>query len=815
MRRAVWACSAAAVLSAGAAEAQDVELLGARYGTRPPSEYFQQLERTPDAFRFTRGRAGRIRVNPPAGAPGPAAEGGVGGGTGPLRALGPREGPVVGDFAIPVVLGLFADSPENGPFAPETIATEYFGSGPGTVRAYYDEVSGGRVRLEGQVEGWRRAGLTRAQVTRNNGALTDAPLGAGGIGNFIYQLLEALVLADPDFDWGQFDNDGPDGIPNSGDDDGYVDALAVMHPTRGAECNGDYGVIWSHKWSLRGALRGVTFATPTRRAGTNEFIRIDDYFVQPAVSCDGPHLNEIGIFTHEVGHAFGLPDLYDVRSSGSHQGVGSWDLMATGAWGCDDRSPASPCHMGAWSKAMLGWVDVVPLAPGTDHGSRVLSPVQGAGTVYRIDAQDGSGEYFLLENRAASGFDSLVHGGGGLLVWQVDPSRVASRWGTNTVNGSDQPGVRLREADGYADLLRPGGGRGDAGDPFPGARGVREFHAGSVPASISYRGTPTGLTLLRIARSGANVSFDVTTRFSTVTLVADGWGGSPGPFRVDAAGAHPSGTTFTAAPFATRSFEAAGGETLEPGMRRPFSRWLDGSSSRTRTLRVPVRDTTFTAVYGGLEVQLSVALDGGVEGIVPAAVQSFPVSEDLWFREGQGVSVEVVPRTGFHFMDWGGALAGASNPAFVTMDAPVFASATLASVYAIATTNFSAAAAMPTDLALEIVNGNAPVQWSLVDGTFPDGLSLRAGGRIVGAALETGTFLLTVRARDAIGLTSEAEVRLDVARPTIPLARAASHFLGAEASLTEAERRYLDRHGNGDGRYDLGDFRAWVMSGPR
>ncbi|MEX0836982.1 MAG: hypothetical protein WD101_01530, partial [Gemmatimonadota bacterium] len=43
------------------AAAQDVELLGARYGTRPPAAYYRELARNPDAFRFTRGRAGRIR----------------------------------------------------------------------------------------------------------------------------------------------------------------------------------------------------------------------------------------------------------------------------------------------------------------------------------------------------------------------------------------------------------------------------------------------------------------------------------------------------------------------------------------------------------------------------------------------------------------------------------------------------------------------------------------------------------------------------------------------------------------------------------
>lgn len=798
------------------AAAQDVELLGARHGTRPPAAYYRELARNPDAFRFTRGRAGRIR---PAGAGGAAASGGSDGSAalGPATSLGPRDGPVEGVFAIPVVLGLFSDTPgADGPHAASTIQDAYFGAGPGTVRAYYDEVSGGRLALEGVVWPWARVdSLTQSDVTRGDGALSSARIGEGGIGNFVRDVLLAVIDADQTFDWGRFDNDGPDGFPNSGDDDGFVDALAVMHPTNGAECSQAYAKIWSHKWNLAEALRdasgnGVTVPTPTPRSGGG-FIRVNDYFVQPAVSCDGPELNEIGVFTHEVGHAFGLPDLYDVR--GTHAGVGTWDLMATGAWGCDDNSPASPCHMGAWSKAMLGWVDVVTLDAGMDHGTRALPPVQTDGIVYRVDAQDGSGEYFLLENRQPVGFDGLVHGQGGLLVWQVDPVRVSARWGANRVNGSDQPGVRLREADGQGDLLRAGGGRGGAGDPFPGTTGNTVFHAGSTPAADSYLGTPTGLTVQAIRPAGSNMEMDVLTRFSRVTLVADGWNGTGTVFGVDGA-SQPSGGGFDAAPFIRSSVEAAAGEALEPGVRRPFARWADGLSSRLRTLEVPARDTTITAVYEGREIQLGVTLESDAGSVVPATLRTFPPSPDLWFVEDPDVAieVEVQPRTGFSFVGWTGDLAGATNPAFVAMTSPVFAGATLETVYAVPPASFMAPAAAPRSLDLEVVNGTEPVAWSLVGGTLPEGMDLRTTGTVEGVPLETGSFTVTVRARDAIGLTAEGEVTIEVGAAAIATERAAGPFL-LGPRLTDAEADYLDREGNADGSYDLGDFRAWVTRG--
>ncbi|MEX2465406.1 MAG: M6 family metalloprotease domain-containing protein [Gemmatimonadota bacterium] len=796
--------------------AQDVEMLGARYGTRPPAAYYREMARDRDAYRFSRGRPGRIRAAASAGG-GPAlAEGGA---AGPAGTLGPRDGPVTGNFAIPVLLGLFDDTQNEGPYSVTTIQDEYFADAPGTVRRYYDEVSGRRVVLDGRVTDWRRVGLTQSQVTRNDGALSSSTLSDGdGIGNFIYQVVQEVMLAEPGLDWGQFDNDGPDGVPNSGDDDGYVDAVAVIHPTQGAECDGTLSNIWSHKWNLSAAL-GQTIETSTTSANGGG-IRIDDYFVGPVLSCPDPQdgsqgLNEIGILTHEIGHAFGLPDLYDVRGgSVAHHGVGTWDLMASGAWGCDNASPESPCHMGAWSKAVLGWVDVVPLDPGLDHGELALPPVQSGGSVYRIDAQDGSGEYFLLENRSPEGFDRRLHDGGGLLVWQIDPVRVSNRWGANTVNGSDTPGIRLREADGQGHLLRSSGGnRGDAGDPFPGATGNVVFHAGSSPATTSYAGTPTGLTVLNIARAGADIGFRLLTRFSTVTLVADGSNGTDDLFAVDGASPQPSGGTFTAAPFSTRSVEAAAGELIEPGVRRPFLQWIDGRTSRSRSVTPEVRDTTVTALYDDTarEVQLSVVLEGGADGIVPATVESFPSSPDLWFREGREISVEVVPRTGFRFLEWTGPLAGASNPAFLTMDTPVSAGADLETTYAVPALSFEPRAATPQELVLNVLNGTGPVAWTVVDGALPDGLTLRRGGLVTGAAAETGAFSVRVRARDAIGLTAEGVVTFEVREPDIPHARAAAHFLLSGRSLTDAEAVFLDRHGNADGRYDLGDFRAWVF----
>jgi len=44
------------------------------------------------------------------------------------------------------------------------------------------------------------------------------------------------------------------------------------------------------------------------------------------------------------------------------------------------------------------------------------------------------------------------------------------------------------------------------------------------------------------------------------------------------------------------------------------------------------------------------------------------------------------------------------------------------------------------------------------------------------------------------------------------MAGAAAHLMGVAGQLTTAQVNYLDLQGNRNGRYDLGDFRAFVRS---
>ena len=560
------------------ASAQDVELLGKHHGTKPPRGYYDRMARDPGAFRYQRALLRRglgLRELPRVEARGvalaPAFEPALAG----AAALDPQRSAVAGTFRFPLILGLFSDSPElSETYARDRVQAEYF-DGPqanpqavGTIPDFYHEISGGRVILAGTTFDWKRVVLTPSQVTAGESGLG----GDAKVGEFIVRIIEGLD--DGSVDWGRFDSDGPDGIPNSGDDDGYVDVLAVMHPTPGGECYDPDQAdrIWSHRWNLFSAAHfesgswvqavktdvGYATSTPAVPSSANPsfpFIRILDYPIQPVKNCAGTLPNTIGVFAHELGHGFGLPDLYGVDSS--QNGIGNWGLMGTGSWGCDGSSAQRPCHMSAWSKAFLGWADVQTLPAGTDLGTLTLPPVETTGKIFRIDAEDGSGEYFLLENRQAVGFEQNLYQPG-LLVWHVDPQYIADHWYSINSDGN-HPGVWLRQSDGRNDLNRAGGGRGDSGDPYPGAFQRTNLHAATTPGSWSHDGTAMGITLMNIQGVGSDMTFKLMTGFQPLTLRTQGAPGDVGLISVDGATSQASQWILWSAPFQRHTIEAASG----------------------------------------------------------------------------------------------------------------------------------------------------------------------------------------------------------------------------------------------------------------
>lgn len=793
----------AVLLPATTASAQDVELLGEHFGTRPPLAYFDVMDRDPNAFRFRRGIRPEGVIAP--GALLPDGDSRI------ANIFGESGQPILGTFHFPLILGLYADSPPTAPFPRAQVDQEFF-IGPNsrniTINEFYSEISGGRVDLIGEAHGWARTSLTENEVAGTSNGLNPAD----GVGEFIIETL--TQLDDGSIDWGRYDNDGPDGLPNSGDDDGFVDVLGVMHATAGAECAGNDSHVWSHRWVLS-ASAGRMFATSTISAN-GDSILVNDFTIQPVMACGGIEINEIGTFAHELGHGFGLPDLYAV--GGDHAGIGRWGLMGSGNWGCGGAGSGaqSPCHMSAWSKLFLGWVDAVDVPFGSGPMALTLDPVESGGPVYRVDAGDGSGDFYLLENRQQIGTDATLPIPG-LFIWKVDQEQVDIRRPFNRINTTaDRMGVWLLQADGLNQLQESGGGRGDAGDPFPGQTGNLALHAATLPDARSHLGTTTGVTITGIQAVGQQMQLQLISGFRNVTLMAQGAAGVDPLFTIDGIRAVTRDHTYVSAPFESHSVVADAGDDGATGFRNGFVQWDDGVTDRARSVQTPVTDAVLTAAYGTPEVLLDVTFSSAAPGVVPANLVTDPVSEGGWVPLGVETSVFAEAKTGFAFTRWTGALDGQPNPLLITVTSPLTAGADFDVTFAIsgAPNALELEAAAPQDIQFQIVDANPPVTWDLSQGILPAGIFLSLSeGAIRGAPVEDGDFSVTVRATDAIGIQAEAMLDLTVTPPTVGLMTMAAPFLLA-GDIDLILGVYLDRRGDGDGVYELGDFRAYVLSNP-
>ena len=389
---------------------------------------------------------------------------------------------------VPVLLGKYSDQSQTY-FSASDFNQLLFDNNPtGTMTAYFNEISYGILHVDGFANGWYQSSMTMDEAVQNTKLYVS----------------EIAAMADSDFDYALYDNDGPDNIPNSGDDDGYVDGIIVVYSGCGAEWRPSNGNIWPHMSSL-GQYQYIT--NDIGANGTN--IIVSSYTVNPELSgggdCYTDVIRPIGVYAHEFGHILGLPDLYD-RDGGS-EGVGNWCLMAGGSWlGFAGDTPA---HMSAWCKIKMGWVDPVVI----DQNSSNVSIHQLATnpSVIKVWEDDFHwNRYFLIENRQKTGFDYHLNGDG-LLIYHIDEIRSygANAWSGGPVNNDElHKLVDIEEADGSSDLDNQIN-RGDSGDPFPGQSDNRIFNQYSDPSSNRYDNSETNISIENISNSGPVMFVDI------------------------------------------------------------------------------------------------------------------------------------------------------------------------------------------------------------------------------------------------------------------------------------------------------------------
>lgn len=784
----------------------DVEELGrALGGARPPAAFYELLARNPRAFQFSesngwtrRGRGVAQRRNGARAAAAALVEAGL--------LLAPQAdvvgGVMQGDLNVPVFLALYTNTDsasvvQNLPRS--ALATRLYGTDvapPYSIHTYYHEVSNDALHVNGTVFDWTRVSGPDTQYEAGcNGLCTNADIPG---------LIRDLVAAqDGAIDFGHFDNDGPDGVPNSGDDDGIVDAIVVLHPEVDGACKNvnpaSVTNVWAHRWSYRGRT-GTTLATndPANRVGGG-FIQVNDYIIQGGQGgddgCEDWLPQAMGVVAHETGHLLGLPDLYDVN--GSTAGIGFWGLMGSGNWNVASR----PAHPSAWSRAELGWVTEFLVAGDTTLD---LGPIETSDTAYVVPIP-GSTEYFLLENRQPIGSDSALKGPG-LLIWHVDSALVAARRPSNTINGYLPQGVALEQADGLGQMLLGSTRdyRGDAGDPFPGSSNNQRFAATTNPSSARNDGTMTYLAVdsIRQPVGSPRMVARVTVRYPTVVR-ASSVGAS---FRLD--GIQRTEFRDVLEPGTEHQLDIDSVQVTD-GNRYRFT-WLGWSNGQARS-------HTFVSDARGDSIVATVAVEHAVaaEVVGPGGAVSSDPPVDLvagtFLAPGTPVKLAAtVTQAGIRFEGWAGDTTASGDTLRLTMGRPYRVSALFAAPLAIVGGGPPQAVMGAVYAYSFTTDGGTPTKtWTVASGALPEGLQLWSDGALSGTPRVTGTFAFTVRVTSG-SQTVTSPVQLEVVAPALVASDVVSHVTGASQTLTSEEITYLDLVGNRNSRLDVGDVLAWI-----
>jgi hypothetical protein len=285
-----------------------------------------------------------------------------------------------------------------------------------------------------------------------------------------------------------------------------------------------------------------------------------------------------GLLCASFGNYLGLPDLFDTKTG----------LTAIGRFGLMDGqsifsfSGVFPPEPSAWEKYWLGWIEPIPVQPGSSLLS--LPAVALADSIYRVPI--GAREYYLIENRnrdpqqngqrvtmvvngstvvrtfardttgfnafditALSGsvtsvedYDWSLPGGvdddgtfydGGILIWHIDESAIASGLASNSINANAaRRGIDLEEADGSQDVgqeygfLTAGSGSesGTAldfwylGNSSPINKNT--FSATTLPSAVSNDKAIAHVTLEEFSARGPRMSVRVTVGDGQVSSLA-------------------------------------------------------------------------------------------------------------------------------------------------------------------------------------------------------------------------------------------------------------------------------------------------------
>ena len=348
----------------------------------------------------------------------------------------------------------------------------------GSIRDYFTDQSDGKFTPTFDVKGPYMMSKSYTYYGGNSGG-TDA--------NVIDMAKEATTAAYTDgVDFSQYDWDG----------DGDVDLVYFIYAGCGEANGGSASTIWPH--ASRGPWFGSYSGVQQRQyACSNEVHPDSNDPTGTTLQVEG-----IGTICHEFSHCLGFPDLYDIDYSGGY-GMGSWDLMSSGSYNGNSFRPAG---YSAYEKWVAGWITPTELGK-NDVAVKNLKAMSAGGGSYVIYNDAHNDEFYMLENRQQTGWDTDL-AGSGLLITHIDYD--ATAWARNTVN--DDPGHQ-RCTIVPADRVR--NDATEKNDPYPYSRN-NSFTYESNPQATVFNTNTDGSNLLNHGVTDITRNADGTVSFNYV-----------------------------------------------------------------------------------------------------------------------------------------------------------------------------------------------------------------------------------------------------------------------------------------------------------
>lgn len=297
---------------------------------------------------------------------------------------------------------------------------------------------------------------------KNSGSAKDV-----NISKFYKESIEKAQAAIGGLSWDTFDNNS----------DGVIDMAYFIFAGNGENDskNRDPNTIWPKESGNGDKIGGIRYGA---YACCNELYK---------GVADG-----IGVMCHELSHAIGLPDLYDVNYE--EFGMDYWDLMDAGNYCANGYCP---CGYSAYEKDFMGWRELITLEAGVGTDITLYPMSNSKGYAYKIVNQENPDEYYIIENRQNKGWDRYIAYSNdtygyahGMLVTHID--YLESKWTSNTVNtdsyhqrctiipadgqllSSMFAGNQQAVASGSKEYLTKTYCNSMAGDPFPGTAYTRD-----------------------------------------------------------------------------------------------------------------------------------------------------------------------------------------------------------------------------------------------------------------------------------------------------------------------------------------------------